>query len=179
VLLTLQYAGADPVFLDGGLGAWTRGGNATTADVTPAKQGKLSPLKIRPVVVDAAYIQANVGKPGIAIVDGRAGSFYDGVQEGGPPDARKKGHIQGAVSVPFTEITTTSLNLKSADELRALFAKAGVKPGDRIVGYCHIGQQATAMLFAARTLGHDVVLYDGSFEDWSRRGLPVAVPPGK
>ena len=27
----------------------------------------------------------------------------------------------------------------------------------------------TAMLFAARTLGHDVLLYDGSFEDWSRQ----------
>ena len=49
-----------------------------------------------------------------------------------------------------------------------------------MIGYCHIGQQATAMLFAARTLGYRVVLYDGSFEDWSRRGLPIdnpAAPP--
>ena len=29
------------------------------------------------------------------------------------------------------------------------------------------------MLFAARTLGYKVVLYDGSFEDWSKRDLPV------
>jgi thiosulfate/3-mercaptopyruvate sulfurtransferase len=42
-----------------------------------------------------------------------------------------------------------------------------VKPGDTVVGYCHIGQQATGMLFAARSLGHKVLLYDGSFEDWS------------
>jgi thiosulfate/3-mercaptopyruvate sulfurtransferase len=43
-----------------------------------------------------------------------------------------------------------------------------------VVAYCHIGQQATAVLFAARTLGHPVRLYDGSFEDWSRRTeLPV------
>ena len=28
------------------------------------------------------------------------------------------------------------------------------------------------MLFAARLLGHPVLLYDGSFEDWSRRDLP-------
>jgi thiosulfate/3-mercaptopyruvate sulfurtransferase len=33
------------------------------------------------------------------------------------------------------------------------------------------------MLFAARLLGHPVVLYDGSFEDWSRRkDFPVENP---
>ena len=49
-----------------------------------------------------------------------------------------------------------------------MFEKAGVKANDTVVGYCHIGQQATAMLFAARSLGHPVLLYDGSFQDWSR-----------
>jgi thiosulfate/3-mercaptopyruvate sulfurtransferase len=50
-----------------------------------------------------------------------------------------------------------------------------VKPGDTVIAYCHIGQQATAAIFAARTLGHPVLLYDGSFEDWSKRAdAPVA-----
>jgi thiosulfate/3-mercaptopyruvate sulfurtransferase len=45
---------------------------------------------------------------------------------------------------------------------------------------CHIGQQATATLFAARSLGHPVRLYDGSFEDRSRRTeLPVENPAQK
>jgi thiosulfate/3-mercaptopyruvate sulfurtransferase len=49
-----------------------------------------------------------------------------------------------------------------------------VKPGDTVVGYCHIGQQATGMLFAARSLGYKVLLYDGSFEDWTtRKDYPV------
>jgi 3-mercaptopyruvate sulfurtransferase SseA len=35
------------------------------------------------------------------------------------------------------------------------------------------------MLFAARLLGHKVLLYDGSFEDWSRHaGYPVDGPKG-
>ena len=86
------------------------------------------------------------------------------------PERRfKTVHIAGAKSIPFTEITDRTLRLKSRDELAALFRQAGIKQGDTIVGYCHIGQQATGMLFAARTLGHKVLLYDGSFEDWSAR----------
>jgi thiosulfate/3-mercaptopyruvate sulfurtransferase len=58
-----------------------------------------------------------------------------------------------------------------------VFTKAGLKPRDTVIGYCHIGQQATAMLFAARTVGYPVLLYDGSFEDWLNRGLPLEIPP--
>jgi thiosulfate/3-mercaptopyruvate sulfurtransferase len=120
-----------------------------------------------------------VGKPGFALIDARATGFYGGTQESGPQDARRKGHIKGAVNVPYTEITDSTGTLKSPADLQALFTKAGVKPGDTIVTYCHIGQQATAVLFGARTLGYKVLLYDGSFEDWARRDLPIAVPPGK
>ena len=36
------------------------------------------------------------------------------------------------------------------------------------------------MLFAARTLGHPVLLYDGSFEDWSRHAdYPVEAAAAK
>lgn len=116
-------------------------------------------------------MKSNVGKPGIAVVDGRSASFYDGVQTGqGMHAPHKTGHIAGATSIPFTEVTGDDLKLKSRAELEALFTKAGVKPGDTVVGYCHVGQQATGMLFAARTLGHKVLLYDGSMEDWSLHG---------
>jgi thiosulfate/3-mercaptopyruvate sulfurtransferase len=72
------------------------------------------------------------------------------------------------------------MHLKSAEELQGLFDAAGIKPGDTVIAYCHIGQQATAVLFAARTLGHRVLLYDGSFEDWVLRDLPVeAATPRK
>jgi thiosulfate/3-mercaptopyruvate sulfurtransferase len=182
VLFTLLYAGvgSEVSLLDGGIGGWTRAGNTTTADASPAtRSGRLTPLTSRPLVVSAEYVRDNIGKPGISVVDSRALAFYDGISEGGPTDARKKGHIPGALNVPFTEVTTSNLELKSADELTVLFRKAGVKPGDTIVTYCHIGQQATAVLFAARTLGYNVLLFDGSFEDWARRGWPVALPTGK
>ena len=183
ILFTLDYAGlgGNSSLLDGGQDAWTRAGGALTKDVPVAKTGSLAPLKTRPIVVDAEAVKSRIGAPGYAIVDGRDGAFYDGVETGqGHNETHRTGHIHGAFSIPFTSITDDRLLLKSNDELAALFAKAGVKPNDTVIGYCHIGQQTTAMLFAARTLGHPVLLYDGSFQDWSRHAAyPVDNPSEK
>jgi thiosulfate/3-mercaptopyruvate sulfurtransferase len=183
VLFTLDYAGLgdQSALLDGGMDAWVRGGGAVTKVIPPPRTGALAPLQTRPIVVDASYVRSHLGAPGVSVVDGRSASYYDGVEPGGEPKhPHRSGHIAGARNVPFTEITDDRLMLRSPEELTALFTKAGVKPGDTVVGYCHIGQQATAMLFAARTLGHTVLLYDGSFEDWSRHTeYPVENPSRK
>lgn len=181
ILLTLQYAGlgARASMLDGGLGAWVRAGGAVTRAASPAKKGKLSPLHPQPLVVDGATVRSRIGAKGYAIVDGRASAFYDGVDHGEDHDGSKQrlGHIRGAHSIPFTSITDDELHVKSTEELRAIFARAGVKPGDTVIGYCHIGMQTTAMLLAARILGHPVLLYDGSYQDWSRHAdYPVEGP---
>lgn len=177
ILLTLDYAGLGErsSLLDGGMNAWKAAGHDVTAQPTAAKAGRLAPLKIHPVVVDFAYVQSRIKDPAFHLIDGRAAMFYDGIQAGMEPS--RKGHIAGAHSIPFTEVTDDKLRLKPADQLAALFTKAGVGPRDTVVAYCHIGQQATAVLFAARTLGHPVLLFDGSFQEWGRRTeLPVENP---
>jgi thiosulfate/3-mercaptopyruvate sulfurtransferase len=184
VVFTLDYAGlgSHTSVLDGGLEGWVKEKGQVTDVVPPAATpGKLSALSVRPIVVDAEYVRAHAAKPGVSIVDARSASFYDGIPRpnngrGGPPP--RLGHIPGAKSLPFDAVNDNQLKLKPADELLSLFTKAGVQPGDTVVGYCHIGQQATAMLFAARSLGHPVLLYDGSFEDWARHAdFPVELPP--
>lgn len=183
VVFTLDYAGlgARTALLDGGMQAWKRDGKPVNNVTPPSLTGTLSALHTRPLIVDAAWVKSHVGKPGISIVDGRAAAFYDGVQTGqGMHSVQRTGHIAGAKSVPFTEITDENLKLRSREELAAIFLKAGVQPGDTVVGYCHIGQQATGMLFAAQSLGHPVLLYDGSFEDWSQHAdYPVENPSAK
>jgi thiosulfate/3-mercaptopyruvate sulfurtransferase len=48
-----------------------------------------------------------------------------------------------------------------------------------VIAYCHIGQQATVVYFAARLLGREARLYDGSWDDWSRRlELPIETGRG-
>lgn len=171
VVFTLDAAGLGDrtAWLDGGLAAWLRDHRAVTTAAPPVRTGQLAPLAIRPIVVDAGTVLASLGKPGFSVIDARDRAFYDGAQTGRSHErAHRTGHIAGALSVPFDSVFDPQGVLRSADDLRARFARAGVKPGDAVIGYCHVGQQATAMLFAARRAGYRVLLYDGSFEDWSR-----------
>lgn len=181
LLFTLDAVGLGDrsSLLDGGMPAWVRDGHAVTAAAPEPRVGALEAPATRALVVDAEFVRAHLDAPGFAVVDARNAAFYDGVDVGGGHSgAHRRGHIDGAGSLPFTEVVDEELELRSADELADLFARAGVAPGDTVIAYCHIGQQATAVLFAARLLGHPALLYDGSFEDWSRRGpdYPMADP---
>lgn len=182
LLLTLDAAGlgARSSLLDGGLGAWERAGNPTTKELKAVTPGSLSPLKMKAVTVDAAFIQKEVKPPRYDIIDARAGVFYDGVQAGmGVGGVTAKGHLPGAKNIPFNTVVDASGKLKPADQLQAMFKAAGVERGDKVVVYCHIGYQATAVIYAARTLGIDAKLYDGSFQDWSTRKLPLELAAAK
>ena len=165
IIFTLDYLGlgARTSLLNGGLGAWQGAGKTITTAVPAPATGKLTAQPVNPVVVDAAFVGSVGQRPNHVLVDARAAVFYTGIQ---PTMANKAGHIPGAVNIPFTEITDTQL-LIDRTRIEGLFRKAGVKPGDTVVAYCHVGQQATAVIFAARLLGHRTVLYDGAFQDWA------------
>lgn len=175
VMFTLDYAGlTDISLLDGGMKAWIRDGHEATAAAPAERAGRLSPLALRSTIVDADFVRSHVGALHFTVVDARDPEFYQGAKTGGGRERpQKTGHIAGARSVPFSSVTRDDLVWKTNDQLQALFTSAGVQPGDTVITYCHVGQQATATLFAARLLGHPVLLYDGSFEDWSRRDYPV------
>jgi thiosulfate/3-mercaptopyruvate sulfurtransferase len=174
VFMTLDYLGLGnrTSILDGGLPAWRAEGRPVTAELREPKRGSFTPRPNPKLVVDAAWVSANLNKPGVAIVDARAAKFYTGAEAGQMPRA---GHIPSAKSIPFSSVVEdTSNKFKSVEALRTLFNAAGVKQGDTVATYCHIGQQASLLYFVARYLGYDAHLYDGSFEDWSHRAeLPV------
>lgn len=176
ILLTLDAAGFGrrSYLLDGGLKGWKDEGHAVTSESAEAAPGHLSALKLSPAIADADFVKAHLRTPGYVLIDGRAPEFYSGEK----PSMGGKGHIPGARNIPFTTITDASGKLKPADELRQMFISAGYKQGDHVIAYCHIGIQATAVVFAARTLGIDAKLYDGSFQDWVKRGFPVDAGTG-
>jgi CubicO group peptidase (beta-lactamase class C family)/rhodanese-related sulfurtransferase len=86
----------------------------------------------------------------------------------------RAGHIPGARILPFDTLVTDDNRMKSPSETAKVLEAAGIKPGDTVVSYCHIGQQATVVYFAAKRLGYKALLYDGSWDEWSRKSeLPV------
>jgi thiosulfate/3-mercaptopyruvate sulfurtransferase len=176
IVFALNWAGlgANTVLLDGGMPAWVAAGHRTTAEVPAPRAARLGPVRPQPLIVDAEFVRTIRETPGTVLIDGRNQAFYDGVETSG--EDGQKGHIAGAASVPVVEVFDEHGALKSATELEAIFGRAGVKAGDTVVAYCHVGQQATAVLFAARSLGHPVRLYDGSMDDWLKRQLPLELP---
>jgi 3-mercaptopyruvate sulfurtransferase SseA len=49
----------------------------------------------------------------------------------------------------------------------------GRHAGDTVATYCWVGYRASMTYFIARYLGYPVKLYDGSYQDWQQRKLPV------
>ena len=106
--------------------AWKAEGRAVTAEVPAKASGALCAAADRSRSSSTRRgCAAHLGTPGFHLIDGRAAVFYDGVEAGGP----RKGHIPGARSVPFTEVTDETLQLKSPAELAALFSRRGRRAG--------------------------------------------------
>ena len=177
VMFTLDWAGfGDRAhWLDGGLEAWEAAGLPVTSEVPHVESGSLT-LTPRPeLVVDHEWV-AGFPRDDQALVDARPTIYYEGLRL----DRGVRGHITHAASAPWTELLDADVYFIDAEARRAFLDRAGVEPGDTVVGYCHIGQYATLVLFAARTLGHEVRLYDGSMDEWSTVGGAMAMPvPGE
>jgi thiosulfate/3-mercaptopyruvate sulfurtransferase len=166
VFLTLDAIGmgGNTSVLNGGIAAWKAGNRPVTTEVRPIARGNLTACPQSDVVTDLDYVRANLNHPGVHIVDARNPEYYTGASTS---PGKRAGHIPGSTNLTFSTLLDSTGKFKSPEVLATMFRDTGVKPGDRVVSYCHIGQQATVVYFVARYLGYDARLYDGSWEEWS------------
>jgi thiosulfate/3-mercaptopyruvate sulfurtransferase len=92
--------------------------------------------------------------------------------------AQRGGHIPTAISVPWSKAANEDGTFKSDQELKALYAAAGIDDDKPTIAYCRIGERSSHSWFALHELlGYsDVRNYDGSWTEYgSLIGVPVAL----
>ena len=142
-----------------------------TTAVPSSARGRLTIHPRSDVIVDATAVRSAIGDTRSAIIDARDPRFYTGQATG---MHAREGHVPGAKNLPFNTLIDEGGTFKSRETLEKLLDAAGATPDRRVISYCHIGQQATVVYFAARLLGRDARLYDGSWDEWSRMSeLPI------
>jgi thiosulfate/3-mercaptopyruvate sulfurtransferase len=175
------YGHGDVKLIDGGRKKWELDGRPLTADLVerPATNYVAQPqnksLRAFRDDVLAAIGTAN-------LIDVRSPDEYAGrllapahlPQE----QAQRAGHVPTALSVPWSKAANEDGTFKSDDELRELYAAAGLDDSKPTIAYCRIGERSSHTWFVLRELlGHgDVKNYDGSWTEWgSLVGVPVAL----
>lgn len=174
--LALEYLGSGNVsVLNGGLAKWRAEGRSVTRDEPRVVAGKIDVHDRPEIIADAEWVRSHLGKPAVALIDTRTDGEYVG--SGDRHGMPSTGHLQGAHQLQWQELFREpgDLLFRDRDELARLYATRA-HPGDTVVTYCFVGYRASMTYLVARYLGYQAKLYDGSYEDWSRRRL--ATVPG-
>ncbi|HEV2386238.1 MAG TPA: rhodanese-like domain-containing protein [Candidatus Acidoferrales bacterium] len=91
----------------------------------------------------------------------------------------RPGHIPGARHLAWQELGGGNGRLLApAERLVGLLKARGIAEGGSAIAYCRSGPRAALGFLALRLAGRDVRLYDGSYADWVRSGLPVETGRG-
>jgi thiosulfate/3-mercaptopyruvate sulfurtransferase len=178
----LRYQGLDNVrLLDGGRIKVEADGLPLTTDPPSHAPGTITlPTQTREEL--RAYRQQvveGVGAAGRSLVDVRSPEEYRGELSAPahlPQEAaQRRGHIPGAVNVPWSQAVAADGTFKPIDELRELYGARGIDGSGEIVAYCRIGERSSHTWFVLHELlGYGSVRnYDGS---WTEYGSLVGVP---
>ncbi|MFB4239812.1 3-mercaptopyruvate sulfurtransferase [Escherichia fergusonii] len=159
--------------LAGGLTGWQRDELLLEKGDVELPEGEFTAKFTPDAVVNVKDVLLASHEKTAQIIDARpAARFNAEVDE--PRAGLRRGHIPGALNVPWTELVREG-ELKTTDELDAIFFGRGVSYDKPIIVSCGSGVTAAVVLLALATLDvPNVKLYDGAWSEWGARAdLPV------
>jgi len=167
---------ADLAILDGGLPAWKAAGFALQAgeDVAGYRSGNFSAKLDAARVVDARRLLVALDDDAVCVLDARPEPRFSGVAEE-PRAGLRRGHMPGAVNLPFAQLFHQGL-MKPDAELAQILQPL-LEGKTRAICSCGSGVTACILAFALQRIGFaEVAVYDGSWCEWGLPGdLPVVV----
>lgn len=171
--------------LDGGRKKWEAEGRALSPAVPERKPGNIivqaANEDLRARLSDVLAV-AKKEKDAV-LVDIRSADEYNGkifAPNGVPELAVRAGHIPGAVNVTWSKLVAEDGTFKSVEELKKIYADAGVDGSKPVITYCRIGERSSHSWFALKKLlGFEVRNYDGSWTEYGNSvGVPIDNPAG-
>lgn len=114
-------------------------------------------VEVSPRFVDRKELQAAIedNRKTVVILDVRSPADYDW------------GHIPTSVNVFWNDTVDANRSLLALEELRAIYAKAGLSPSKRVIIYARGGFQLTHTYTVLSMLGYrNIDFFSGKFEGW-------------
>lgn len=175
----LSFGHRNVKVLDGGLKKWTAEVRPTHSGSVTPKPGRFEAKFASDFIRSKQQLIGNLDNHAEQVIDARPRPRFEGsVAE--PRPGLRGGHIPASCNIPYAELfDAKSGAMKSVDELRRIFATAGIDLARPIVTTCGSGVSAAVLTLALYRLGvRGTALYDGSWAEWGLPdGPPVAIGP--
>lgn len=157
----------DVAVLDGGYGKWTKEKRAAEMAPVRPEPATFAATAVPALVRDLSQMIANVGTHAEQVIDARGPGKFSGSQDDVFP-VKKKGHIPGAINLPWGDLIVEETGEMIAPEaLAARFVAAGIDVTKPVVATCASGTISAVVLLALFILGNrTAALYDGSWAEW-------------
>lgn len=151
--------------LNGGLNAWIDAGHGLDDGLPNVTPGRYPVRYGSEHVADKRYILEHLDDPDVTILDARSALEYNGIDS----RARRAGHIPGACHVDWSQtvVGAGDFSFRPVEELRALYAKAGVTSDNEVIVHCQSHVRSAHSYILLKALGYKRLKgYPGSWSDW-------------
>ncbi len=168
----LKYLGANDVqILHKDMDQWRSVRIPVTRAATKPKAATFTPKVNKAIFTTVADVKAKQKSSGTVIIDARTVDQFNGADDEG----KSKGHIEGAVNIPYTDFLTDKGAFKSAEQIQKIVSSKGVSKDKEVIVYCNTGVWASVVYAGLSSVLDypNVKVYDGSYSEWVANSNPV------